>query len=76
MDLKKPAKMQLNPLIIDDIVRYVAKRCRVSETAVRSSITTKCADENKMLRQRQQKGQGKTRVDNKENVDNNRQETN
>lgn len=26
--------------------------CKVSETAVRSSITTKCADENKMMRQR------------------------
>lgn len=29
--------------------------CKVSETAVRSSITTKCADENKMMRQRQDK---------------------
>lgn len=41
--------------IIGDIVSYVAKRCNVSETSVRSSITTKCADENKMMRQRMEK---------------------
>lgn len=45
----------MNPSIIADIVQYVSKRCGVTDTAVRSSITTKCADENKMLRQRTDK---------------------
>lgn len=31
------------------------RECKVAETTVRSAITTKCADENKMLRQRQEK---------------------
>lgn len=55
MDSSKPTKNQLDPNIIADIVQYVSKRCSVSDTAVRSSITTKCADENKMLRQRTDK---------------------
>lgn len=48
-------KHQLDAKIIGDIVQFVAKRCHVNETAVRSAITTKCADENKMLRQRMER---------------------
>lgn len=55
MDAGKPLKRKLDPKIIADIIHYVTKRCNVTETAVRSSITTKCADENKMLRQRKSK---------------------
>lgn len=59
MDAGKPLKRKLDPKIIADIIHYVTKRCGVSETAVRSSITTKCADENKMLRQRKSKALAK-----------------
>lgn len=72
MESSKPTKNRLDPRIIADIVQYVAKRCKVSDTAVRSSITTKCADENKMLRQRMEKDR-KVLVKiecNKENVKN------
>lgn len=70
MDSSKPTKNQLDPRIIADIVQYVSKKCNVTDTAVRSSITTKCADENKMLRQRRDK-QRKALVkieNNKENI--------
>lgn len=66
----------MNPHIIGDIVGYVAKRSKVSETAVRSSITTKCADENKMMRQRMEKERRQRgpkpveTIDNKENSEN------
>lgn len=60
--------------IIGDIVYYVAERCGVNDTAVRSSITTKCADENKMMRQRMEKARRqsiKTEPnENKENSEN------
>lgn len=72
IESSKPTKNQLNPKIITDIVHYVGKRCKVSDTAVRSSITTKCADENKMMRQRNDKNR-KTLVkinENKENLQN------
>lgn len=52
IDSEKPVKDRLNPEIIADIVQMVTRRCHVNDTAVRSAITTKCADENKMLRQR------------------------
>lgn len=52
IDTQKPVKDKLNPEIIADIVQLVTRRCHVNDTAVRSAITTKCADENKMLRQR------------------------
>lgn len=46
----------------------VTKRCKVTDTAVRSSITTKCADENKMMRQRNDKNRKSlVKIDNKEN---------
>lgn len=68
MESSKPTKNQLNPKIISDIVQYVTKRCKVTDTAVRSSITTKCADENKMMRQRNDKNRKSlVKVENKEN---------
>lgn len=68
--------MQLDPKIIADIVQYVSKRCRVTDTAVRSSITTKCADENKMMRQRMEKDrQVLAKLENKENFASNRHDT-
>lgn len=70
MDSSKPTKNQLDRNIIADIVQFVSKRCNVTDTAVRSSITTKCADENKMMRQRTEK-QRKVLVkieNNKENI--------
>ncbi|XP_031631493.1 protein insensitive-like [Contarinia nasturtii] len=71
IESSKPTKNQLNPKIIADIVHYVAKRCKVTETAVRSSITTKCADENKMMRQRADKTRkALMKLENKENVGN------
>ncbi|XP_068617776.1 uncharacterized protein [Battus philenor] len=51
----KPAKKRLNPAIINDIVQTVVDRCSVSESLVRTSITTKCADESKMWRGRMDK---------------------
>lgn len=71
MESSKPTKCQLDPNIIADIVQYVSKRCKVSDTAVRSSITTKCADENKMMRQRMEKDRKVlVKIANKENVKN------
>lgn len=74
IESSKPTKHQLDPLIIGDIVSYVAKRCNVSETSVRSSITTKCADENKMMRQRMEKERRQSiktePTENKENSEN------
>lgn len=65
--------MKLDAKIIADIVQYVAKRCRVTETAVRSAITTKCADENKMMRQRLEKDRHVLcKIENKENFEGNR----
>lgn len=72
MDSSKPTKNQLDAKIIADIVQFVAKRCNVTDTAVRSAITTKCADENKMMRQRAEKERKvlAAKVENKENVKN------
>ncbi|XP_063702292.1 uncharacterized protein LOC134832246 [Culicoides brevitarsis] len=54
-DRNRPAKDRLDQKIITDIVYSVTKHCDVPESLVRTAITTKCADENKMSRQRQQK---------------------
>ncbi|KAL4711517.1 hypothetical protein ACJJTC_000533 [Scirpophaga incertulas] len=48
----KPAKNCLDPKKISDIICEVMGRFRVKENTVRSIITTKCADESKMLRAR------------------------
>ncbi|XP_045775019.1 early boundary activity protein 1-like [Maniola jurtina] len=50
----KPAKKKLDPVLVNDIVQTVVEKCRVPENVVRTSITTKCADESKMFRTRQQ----------------------
>ncbi|XP_028158801.1 uncharacterized protein LOC114351699 [Ostrinia furnacalis] len=42
---KLPAKM------VSDIIQTVAERCRVSTGLVRTAITSKCADEGKLLRE-------------------------
>nr|CAH7734480.1 unnamed protein product [Callosobruchus chinensis] len=51
----KQKKTRLDPPIINDIIEVVSKKCKVPETLVRSAITTKCADENKLYRKRLQK---------------------
>ncbi|XP_045775018.1 uncharacterized protein LOC123873948 isoform X2 [Maniola jurtina] len=48
----KPAKMCLDPKIVSDIIIEITSRFNVKENLVRSAITTKCADECKMLKTR------------------------
>lgn len=50
-----PTKKRLDPDIVEDIVHIVSKKCNVDARTVRSVITLKCADENKMLRIRMKK---------------------
>ncbi|XP_039756535.1 early boundary activity protein 1-like isoform X2 [Pararge aegeria] len=63
----KPAKKKLDPVLVSDIVQTVVERCRVPENVVRTSITTKCADESKMFRTRQQ-NKKKRKSAKKENI--------
>ncbi|CAK1555715.1 unnamed protein product [Leptosia nina] len=49
----KPAKKKLDAALVNDIVQTVVEKCNVPENVVRTSITTKCADESKMFRSRQ-----------------------
>lgn len=42
--------MPLDAQKVEDIVNFIAEHCGVNETVVRGVITSKCADENKMLR--------------------------
>ncbi|XP_069361130.1 uncharacterized protein [Maniola hyperantus] len=51
----KPAKMCLDPKIVSDIIIEITSRFNVKENLVRSAITTKCADECKMLKTRSKK---------------------
>lgn len=51
----KPAKLCLDPNKVKDIVITVSEKCKVNPSLVRSAITTKCADENKMYRNREAK---------------------
>jgi BEN domain len=51
-DRNKPVKGKLDQNIINDIIQIVTRKCSVQESQVRTAITTKCADENKMLRNR------------------------
>ncbi|GBP77636.1 Protein insensitive [Eumeta japonica] len=55
--LSKPAKLCLDPEKVADIVMTVTANCHVKGSLVRSAITTKCADENKMLKLQMQKKQ-------------------
>ncbi|XP_065356071.1 protein insensitive-like [Calliphora vicina] len=49
-DQGKPLKQMLDPLVIADIIFAVTRKCQVSDKEVRNAITTKCADENKMMK--------------------------
>ncbi|XP_032592030.1 protein insensitive isoform X2 [Drosophila grimshawi] len=62
----KPLKPMLDPLKVQDIIFAVTHKSNASEKEVRNAITTKCADENKMMRV--QKFIRCGNVDNKENI--------
>ncbi|XP_047992766.1 uncharacterized protein LOC125231363 [Leguminivora glycinivorella] len=49
----KPAKKRLDPELVNDIVQIVVEKSKVNASLVRTTITTKCADESKMYRSRQ-----------------------
>ncbi|XP_037827348.1 protein insensitive-like [Lucilia sericata] len=49
-DHGKPLKQQLDHLVLADIIFAVTRKCSASEKEVRNAITTKCADENKMMK--------------------------
>lgn len=49
-DRAKPVKDKLDQTIISDIISIITRSCNVTEPMVRTAITTKCADENKMSR--------------------------
>ncbi|XP_049823214.1 protein insensitive-like [Aethina tumida] len=51
--LHKKCKPQLNPIIVGDIVECIEKNCEVDRQRIRNVFTTKCADENKILRRLQ-----------------------
>lgn len=55
MDCAKPLKNKLDPLKVADVIEVVTLNASVTSKDVRSAITTKCADENKMFRQREKK---------------------
>ncbi|XP_065358634.1 probable serine/threonine-protein kinase kinX [Calliphora vicina] len=57
MDCDKPMKNQLEPLKVADIIHLVMEHTQLTAKEVRNAITTKCADENKMFRQREKKRQ-------------------
>ncbi|XP_058451849.1 uncharacterized protein LOC131430707 [Malaya genurostris] len=59
-DRAKPLKDKLDQKIIADIIAIVTKSCNVSESMVRTAITTKCADENKMNRMKNSKVSSQT----------------
>ncbi|CAG9564589.1 unnamed protein product [Danaus chrysippus] len=63
----KPAKKKLDPMLVNDIVQTVVEKCCVPENVVRTSITTKCADESKMFRTREQNNKTK-KTSKKENI--------
>lgn len=54
-DRNKPVKEKLDQNIINDIIQIITRKCGVHESQVRTAITTKCADENKMMRNREGK---------------------
>lgn len=57
---------RLDPKKVSDIVGIVSIKCKVAESLVRSIITTKCSDENKMWMKRCHRN--KDSSENKENV--------
>lgn len=66
-DHGKPLKEMLDPKVISDIIFAVTRKCNVTEKEVRNAITTKCADENKMMKQRMKKRKAMLEI-NKENT--------
>lgn len=80
-DRKKEVKEKLDQNIINDIIQLVTRKCNVQDSQVRTAITTKCADENKMLRNRKENEEKKfktpstasssSRAADKENIVNN-----
>ena len=60
---ERGAKFQLDQNIIDDIVQYVNQECGATETAIRGVITSKCADENKMMKINERKRASMSSVD-------------
>lgn len=75
----RKVKDKLDQNMIQDIIQIVTRNCGVAESLVRTAITTKLADENKMMRQRNKQttsplaslnssaiGNG---LDNKENIE-------
>ncbi|KAG5678746.1 hypothetical protein PVAND_008391 [Polypedilum vanderplanki] len=54
-DRNKPVKEKLDQGIINDIIQIITRKCGIHESQVRTAITTKCADENKMMRGRESK---------------------
>ncbi|ALC38118.1 maker397 [Drosophila busckii] len=59
-DCARPSKQQLDPLKVADLVYLMTSSMEMTPREVRTAITTKCADENKMLRTRLQKRPRKT----------------
>lgn len=59
-DCARPSKQQLDPLKVADLVYLMTNSLEMTPREVRTAITTKCADENKMLRTRLQKRSRKT----------------
>uniref|UniRef100_A0A1A9WKQ1 BEN domain-containing protein n=1 Tax=Glossina brevipalpis TaxID=37001 RepID=A0A1A9WKQ1_9MUSC len=55
VDMDKPSKSQLDPLKVKDIIHFMTEYTEMTPKEVKCAITTKCADENKMYRQRQKK---------------------
>ncbi|KAI9586471.1 uncharacterized protein LOC119634178 [Glossina fuscipes] len=50
IDIGKPLKYRLDPLKVADVTHFMTKYTTMTVREVRLAITTKCADENKMLR--------------------------
>lgn len=48
----KPLKPQLDERIVRDITAFVSQRFNKTPTEVRKAVTSKCAAETKMMRQR------------------------
>ncbi|XP_073825409.1 protein insensitive-like [Musca autumnalis] len=67
-DHGKPLKQMLDPLAIQDIIFAVTRKCNVSEKEVRNAITTKCADENKMMKLQLNKRTPMREISKKENI--------
>lgn len=51
-DCARPSKQQLDPAKVADLVYLMTTTMQMTPREVRTAITTKCADENKMLRSR------------------------